>query len=74
MNIESFIGELTPIVHKIGKECAYALLVGDFNIDLLQINEREKFSKFFDMLCTNSFYPRVTLPTRFANRSCSLID
>ena len=74
LNIESFIGELTPIVHKIGKECAYALILGDFNIDLLQINEREKFSDFFDMLCTNSFYPRVTLPTRFANRSCSLID
>ena len=56
MNIECFIGELTPIVHKIGKECAYALILGDFNIDLLQINEREKFSDFFEMLCTISFY------------------
>ena len=74
MNIESFTGELTPIVHKMGKECAYALVLGDFNIDLLLINEKERFSDFFDMLCTYSFYPRVTLPTRFTNRSCSLID
>ena len=25
-------------------------------------------------MCTNSFYPKITLPTRFANKSCSLID
>ena len=47
INIESFIGELTPIVHEIGEQCAYALILGNFNIDLLQINEIEKFSDFY---------------------------
>ena len=27
-----------------------------------------------ELMCTNSFYPKITLPTRFANKSCSLID
>ena len=71
---KALFGELTPIVHKIVKACASALFLGDFNIDFLQINERETFSDLFDILCTNSFYPRVTLPMRFVYRSCSLID
>ena len=25
-------------------------------------------------MCTNSFYPKITLPTKFANKSCCLID
>ena len=49
-------------------------MVGDFNINLLQINEREKIEDLFDLMCTNSFYPKITLPTRFSKHSCSLID
>ena len=46
INIESFIGEITSIVDEIVKQCAYALVLGDFSIYLLQINEREKFNDF----------------------------
>ena len=43
-------------------------------INLLQINEREKFDEFFDLMCTNNFFPKITLPTRSSKRSCTLID
>ena len=56
------------------RENKYATILGDFNINLLQINERENFSEFFDMMFTNSFFPQITLPTRYGTRSCSLID
>ena len=73
-NISKFIAELSPIIDLLQSENKYATVVGDFNINLLQINEREKYSEFFDMMCTNSFFPKITLPTHYGTHSCSLID
>ena len=73
-NIETFIEEMSPIINTLQKENKYATIVGDFNINLLQINEREKFDEFFDLMCTNNFFPKITLPTRSSKRSCTLID
>ena len=52
-NIERFVEEISPIINTLQKENKYAAIVGDFNINLLQINEREKFEEFFDLMCTN---------------------
>ena len=68
------IDEISPIIDIIQKENSYAAIVGDFNINLLQVNEREKYAEFLDLMCTNNFFPRITLPTRIAKRSQSLID
>ena len=73
-NIERFIEEISPIINTPQKENKYAAIVGDFNINLLQINEREKFEEFFDLMCTNNFFPKITLPTRSSKKSCTLID
>ena len=73
-DISKFLSELSPVLDILQKENSYAAIVGDFNINLLQINEREKFEDFFDLMCTNSFYPKITLPTRFSKHSCSIID
>ena len=72
--IENFIGELTPVITDLGKGYNTALVVGDFKTNPLQLNEREKYNDFLELMCTNSFYPEITLPTRFANKSCSLIN
>ena len=69
-NISKFLSALPPVLDILQKENTYAAVVGDFNINLLQSNEREKV----DLMCTNSFYPKITLPTRFSKHSCSLID
>ena len=68
-NISCFIDEITPSLHTLSKENSYSILVGDFNIDLLQSNER-----LFDNMCSSGFFPHITVPTRFATNSCSLID
>ena len=54
-NIETFIEEMPPIINTFQKENKYATIVGNFNINLLQINEREKFDEFFDLMCSNIF-------------------
>ena len=40
-NIEKFTDEISPITNIIQKENSYAAIFGDFNINLLQVNERE---------------------------------
>ena len=73
-NIERFIEEISPIINSLQKENKYAAIVGDFNINPLQINEREKFKEFFDFMCTDNFFPKITLPIRSSKKSCTLID
>ena len=72
--MQQFISELSPKIDIIQHENTYAAIVGDFNINLLQISEREKFDDFLDLMCTNNFFPKISFPTRFARHSCSLID
>ncbi len=51
-----------------------AIIAGDFNLDLLKFNEKNVISDYFDMLTSNSFYPKITLPTRLTNNHGTLID
>ena len=73
-DIDRFIKESRPILHKIKKESCDAIFAGDFNMNLLQLNEKLKFQEFFDLMTSYSFYPKITLPTRIGNTSSTLID
>ena len=46
----------------------------DSNINLLKVNERENYVGILDLMCTNNFFPRITLPTRVTKWAQSLID
>ena len=50
------------------------ILAGDYNINMLKINEHEHCSNFFDMLTSFSLFPQITFPTRFSDRKGTLID
>ncbi len=69
-----FIQEISPLLVSMEKENSECIVAGDFNIDLLKINEKAFFSEFFDTLTENTFYPKITLPTRFMNTCGTLID
>ena len=73
-SISNFITEFEPILLKLGKEKSETIIAGDFNIDLLKVNARQTIGNYFDTFCTNGFYPKITLSTRFSQNSCSLID
>ena len=49
-------------------------LAGDYNLNLLKINVNESCSEFFDLLVSHSLFPKITLPTRHAHDSATLID
>ena len=52
------------------------ILTGDFNINLLDINSADSPLKpeFFNIIVSNGFTPKITLPTRITDSSCTLID
>ena len=50
------------------------VICGDFNLDLLKVNEREKYSDFLDLMLSLGLCPKITYPTRFATYSASLLD
>ena len=68
------IDELAPMLSKLGKESSETIIVGDFNLDLLKVNDRQKIGDYFYLFCTNGFYPMITLPTRFSSNKCTLIN
>ncbi len=49
------------------------ILAGDFNINILKINEKPKIIEYFDMLTNYSFFPKITLPTRLSIKHGTLI-
>ncbi len=72
--LDVFIEEFAPILENLDKNNNGVILAGDFNIDLLKINEKHNVSVYFDMLTSNSFYPKITVPTRLTNTHGTLID
>ncbi len=67
-----FIEEFAPILVNLEKNNKDVILAGDFNIDLLKINNQNIISEYFDMLTSNSFYPKIT--TQLTNTHGTLID
>ncbi len=73
-NYRIFVQEITPVISDFSNTNNDIIIAGHININLLKINECEAYSEFFDMLTSNSFYPQITLPTRFSNTRGTLID
>ena len=73
-NYTNFIDEFNNILAILQNTQTESVIVGDFNIDLLKIQERPIFQEYFDVLLSNGFIPKITFPTRITNHSATLID
>ena len=73
-SIDKFIKPMTDIILTLCKEKSTIITGGDFNIDLLMLNSKEKFQEYFDIFVSNGLLPQITLPTRFAKKRATLID
>ena len=63
--ISTFIDELSPIIQTLSSENSESILVGDFNIDLLKVNEKSKYGEYLDLFHTNGFYPKNNVTNSF---------
>ncbi len=69
-----FLNELSPILDILQTNHNEAIIAGDFNIDLLKINDKHVVSDYFNMFTCHTFYLKITLPTRLSNNHGTLID
>ena len=65
--------DLNRIIEPFKQSNSYILLIGDFNIDLLKINDRPHFKDYFMNMISHGLLPTMTLPTRLTDNSASLI-
>ena len=65
---------LIPLLEKLAKEKKETILMGDFNIDILNCNSDRDTSRFTDTIYSNSFYPTINIPTRITSTSKTLTD
>ena len=65
---------INQLLDKISKEQQKILLLGDFNINLLNYNEHQPTNEFLDSLASNSIIPYILEPTRLTNHSKTLSD
>ena len=73
-NYNNFMKELEPILETLNNKHGELILAGDFNINLLKINDKKTHSDFFDLITSHQLIPRITLPTRFSEYTATLID
>ena len=58
--VEEFNNDfLVPFMEILDKEDKQKYLIGDFNVDLLKIDEDGKSSTFFDTVTSNLFIPHI---------------
>ena len=64
---------LNSLLKKINQE-QKVLVLGDFNIDLMDYNERKLTIKFLDPLASNSYLPHINQTIQHTSHSRTLID
>ena len=70
-NYHTFTDEFQNCINNLTGE---VLIAGDFNIDLLRINEKPAFCDYFDTIMSSGYIPKITLPTRLSRNNATLID
>ena len=75
MSITEFISDFfEPLLTKMSFEKKEVMLLGDYNINLLNCDSDKNTSEFLELLLSFSFLPRIMKPTRITSRSQTLID
>ena len=74
--LSTFTDEFSSFLETLKHMRLSAFVCGDYNINLLQIHSNHNVNTFFERVTSNSFFPRITLPTRLAisGTSSTLID
>ena len=72
--IQTFTEELNSILTDLNKSNSIVLLTGDFNIDLLKLQDRQIIREYLECIISHGLCPVLTLPSRIAQNSATLID
>lgn len=73
-DIEIFNNNLSDFFNKGILKSKQHFMCGDFNIDLLKLEQNVKTSAFIDLMYTHGFVPLITKPSRITSETSTLID
>ena len=73
-SIPEFLSFLENIFNRVHIEKKILYLMGDYNLDLLNVGKVQYVNMFLDLLLSFSMSPLISYPTRITNTSMSLID
>ena len=74
INHTQFFYKFSLLLSQLDCKKSEVIIAGDFNINLLKINDKEYPSEFYDTVTGFSFFPKITFPTRFSDLNGTLID
>ena len=69
-----FSDTLTNLLSDLGSNYANVYIFGDFNLDILKLEENKFISEYVDTLFSYGFLQIITKPTRVSDNSATLID
>ena len=72
--IEEFNDSLNDILKQVITKNYTIYLLGDFNINLLNIDSHSHSSDFLDLMYSYGFMPLINKPTRVTSQSATIID
>ena len=73
-DIKLFNECFTEILSVVKAENKLPYLLGDFNINLLNVNNHPPSQEFIDIMYSHSLFPTITKPSRVTHSSATLID
>ena len=73
-DIDATLTYLFNTIEKIHSENKYCILMGDFNINLLNFETHTDTDTFINTLGSYCFHPQILQPTRITDHSATLID
>ena len=73
-DIRSFIDGFDHEMQILSKEKKDIYIMGDFNINLLNVDVDDKVKEFVDFMCSFGLFSLITKPTRVSSFSATLID
>ena len=71
---QTFTNEFSPILKNLQNKNCEVIIAGDYNIDLQKMNDNPTFGNYFNSLVAQSFFLQITLPNRFSDRNCTIVD
>ena len=75
-DVKCFINELDIFLASLNKDINRKLfcLVGDFNLNLLNMDAHSLTFDYYNLLCSNRLLPTITKPMRITDHTATLID
>ena len=73
-DMDQFLEQMTTILETVRKEKKLCYIMGDFNINLLNIQRHKPSNDFYNLMESFYLFPLIIKPTRITEFSATLID